>query len=73
MSNFSQLFFQITDNFVFFLDEKERLKKFQNFEKKIEMLKVDPKTANLATLQNLDVIEKNGCRIQNQRPKINKV
>ena len=37
------------------------------------MLKVDPKTTNLATLQNFDVIEKNGCRIRNHRPKINKV
>ena len=30
-------------------------------------------TAHLATLQNFDVVEKNGCRIRNKRPKINKV
>ena len=35
------------------------------------MLKVNPKTANLATLQNFDVIENNGCRFRNQRPEMN--
>ena len=33
------------------------------------MLKVDPNTANLATLQNFDVAEKKGCLTQNQQPK----
>ena len=38
--------------------KKKSFKKFRNFEKKCVMLKVDPKTDNLSTLQNFDVIEK---------------
>ena len=37
------------------------------------MLKVDTKTANLATLQIFDVKERNECRIPNPPHKTNKV
>ena len=50
---------QITDNFAFFSDKTEKLKKFANSAiKKLEMLKVDHKTANLATLQNFDICDR---------------
>ena len=49
------------------------LKKLKNFERKIKMQKADLKTAILSTQQNFDVIEKNGCRIRNQLPKIDTV
>ena len=44
------------------MNVKRRVFKKFKLSKKIEMLKVDPKTANLATLLNFDVIEQNGCR-----------
>ena len=72
-SDFSQFFANHWQFCLLFRWKKESFKEFQNFEKKFEMLKVYPKTANLATLPNFDVIEKNGWRIWNQRPKINKV
>ena len=55
-----------------YLEKHEKFKK-SIISKKLKMLKVDPKPANLALLQIFGVIEKNGWRIQNQRPKINKV
>ena len=73
MSDFTPFFLQITDNFVIFLDEKRKVKKYFKILKKLEMLKVDEKIANLSTLPNFDVMDKNGCPIRNQRLKINKV
>ena len=48
-------------NSIFFSDEKESLK-IQKVKKKFKLLKVDPEIANLATLQNFDVIEKIDAR-----------
>ena len=39
-------------------EKKQSFKKNSKCRKIFEMLKVDPKTANLATLLNFDVIEK---------------
>ena len=47
-------FLQMKDNFIFFSDEKRKVKKIPNFEK----IRTDIKTVNLATLPNLDWIEK---------------
>ena len=53
-------------------EKKQSFKKNSKCRKIFEMLKVDPKTANLATLQNFSVIEKR-YRFRNQGPKINKI
>ena len=69
----SVIFLQITDNFIFFPYIRIKILKIPNFGKTLEMLKVYPKTADLALLQNFDMIEKNWCQIRYQRPEINKV
>ena len=52
---------------------KEKFRKILKFRKKFEIFFVDPKTSDLAILQNFDAIEKKLCRIRNQRSEINKV
>ena len=53
MSDFGH-FFRKSLRILFFFSDKKGLKEIQNF----EMLKVDPKTANLAIVLNFEVIEK---------------
>ena len=52
LSDFGQ-FSSKSQKILFLFHIKEiKFKKFQNWKKKLEMLRVEPKTANLATLQN---------------------